>query len=66
MLTPQRPAMPPSASARRRWAVNLAGWVPEPEEWAFLLRLLPSAEVAAVQKFRLAEDQRRALVSRWS
>ena len=56
--------MLPSASARRRWAVNLAGWAPKPEEWAFLLRLLPGAEVAAVQKYKLAEDQRRALVSR--
>jgi hypothetical protein len=56
--------MPQSVSAQRRWAVNLACWAPQPEEWAFLLRLLPEAEVADVQRFKFAEDQRLALVSR--
>ena len=53
-----------SVSAQRRWAVNLAGWAPQPEEWAFVLRLLPDAEVADVQRFKFAKDQQLAVVSR--
>lgn len=57
--------MPPAASAVLRWAVNISGWEPQPEEWSFLLQLLPAEERADVERFKFDKDKQRALVSRW-
>ena len=51
-------------AARRRWAVALGAWEPSPDEFAFLLGLLPEEERTPVLRFRQEADKRRALVSR--
>ena len=57
-------SMLPAADAVLRWAVNISIWEPEPQEWAFLLELLPEAERADVERFKFDKDKQRALVSR--
>ncbi|KAK9814129.1 hypothetical protein WJX72_001038 [[Myrmecia] bisecta] len=52
------------ASATLRWAVAVKRWEPHPEEWTFLLQLLPQEEVKQVETFKFVEDQKRALISR--
>ena len=34
------------------WAVNVLKWVPEADDWKFLLEMLPTANAAEVQRFR--------------
>ena len=51
-------------AARLRWAVALGAWEPSPDEFAFLLGLLPEEERTSVLRFRQEADKRRALVSR--
>lgn len=50
---------------RLRWAVNVGAWDPSPPEFAFLLDLLrDESERLSILRYRMVEDQRRALVSR--
>ena len=56
--------MVPPRDAVLRWAVNIANWDPQTAEWTFLLKLLSDEEVLAVEKFKFADDRKRALVSR--
>ena len=56
--------MPHAPSAVLRWAVNISIWEPDAEEWDFLSQLIPGEERADVERFKLAKDKQRALVSR--
>lgn len=49
---------------RVRWAVNNLSWQPLDQELVFLVSILPAEEAAGVRRFKLREDQKRALLSR--
>lgn len=47
-----------------RWAVDTSSWTPGPDEFEFLLALIPTADQAECRSFRFLDDRKRALVSR--
>jgi phosphopantetheinyl transferase len=51
-------------AARQRWAVVASHWSPPPRAFEYLLSLLPAEEREQCNRFRQAEDRKRALVSR--
>ena len=51
-------------AARQRWAVVASHWSPPPQAFEYLLSLLPAEEREQCNRFRQAEDRKRALVSR--
>lgn len=48
----------------QRWAVNTSTWLPDQEEFDYLLKLLPAAAQSEVNRNKFSADRQRALISR--
>ena len=48
----------------QRWAVNISSWLPDQEEFSYLLKLLPGTAQSEVRKYKVIADRQRALISR--
>lgn len=48
----------------QRWAVNMSSWLPDQEEFNYLLKLLPAAAQLEVSRNKFPADRQRALISR--